>query len=518
MASDYKTPGVYIEEKNAFPGSVVAIATAVPVFIGYTEKAERNGSSIQGEPVKISSFLEYVQWFGDGFQHKFTFNPNISPASPLESMPAVVTSFKADMLTQPHTMFYFYNCIRLFYQNGGSDCYIMSVGVYGEGDTDKKTAISSDDFGDSVFEKLQKTFEPTMVLVPDLAGQTTEECYKIYVKILKHCKETQSRFGVFDVIKKGTSDFDLKEDIEEFRTKIGSEALNYGAAYYPWLNTSIVAVSEVSFKNLTNSEADFLPIFLNSADAKSIRDIRDEVKEKIDAELDPVKKKSLQDASDTQVHQSLVAVSEVYKQLMAEIRFRLNLLPPSSAMAGVYSLVDSTRGVWKSPANISLSSVNSPVLNISSHDQENMNIDAVTGKSINAIRPFPGLGSLVWGARTLDGNSQDWRYINVRRTMIMIEQSLKLACRAYVFEPNDSATWVTMKSMMNDFLSNLWKQGALAGAKPEQAFDVKVGLGATMTPTDILDGYLRVTVMLAMVRPAEFIVLTFQQQQQQSYS
>jgi hypothetical protein len=122
----------------------------------------------------------------------------------------------------------------------------------------------------------------------------------------------------------------------------------------------------------------------------------------------------------------------------------------------------------------------------------------------------------VWGARTLDGNSQDWRYINVRRTMIMIEQSLKLACRAYVFEPNDSNTWVTMKSMMNNFLADLWKQGALAGAIPEQAFDVQVGLGSTMTPADILAGLLLVTVKLAIVHPAEFIVITFQQQQQQS--
>ena len=98
----------------------------------------------------------------------------------------------------------------------------------------------------------------------------------------------------------------------------------------------------------------------------------------------------------------------------------------------------------------------------------------------------------------------------------MIGQSIKLACRAYVFEPNDANTWVTIKSMITNFLTNLWKQGALAGATPEQAFDVQVGLGVTMMPIDILDGKLLVTAKLAIVRPAEFIVLTFQQQQQQS--
>jgi phage tail sheath protein FI len=123
---------------------------------------------------------------------------------------------------------------------------------------------------------------------------------------------------------------------------------------------------------------------------------------------------------------------------------------------------------------------------------------------------------MVWGGRTLDGNSQDWRYINVRRTLIMIEQSLKLATRAYVFEPNDANTWITVKGMMINFLTNLWKQGALAGSSPEQAFDVQVGLGATMTPTDILDGKMLITVKVAIVRPAEFIVITFQQKMQES--
>jgi phage tail sheath protein FI len=98
----------------------------------------------------------------------------------------------------------------------------------------------------------------------------------------------------------------------------------------------------------------------------------------------------------------------------------------------------------------------------------------------------------------------------------MIEQSLKLASRAYVFEPNDANTWITVKSMFDNFLTNLWKQGALAGAVPEQAFSVAVGLGSTMTGNDILDGKMLITVKVAIVRPAEFIEITFQQQMQQS--
>ena len=127
-----------------------------------------------------------------------------------------------------------------------------------------------------------------------------------------------------------------------------------------------------------------------------------------------------------------------------------------------------------------------------------------------------GRGVLVWGARTLDGNSQDWRYINVRRTLIMLEQSIYYAAQAYVFAPNDAGTWQTVKTMIENFLNNQWKAGALAGTKPGDAYDVSVGLGSTMTGNDILDGYMRVTVRVAPVRPAEFIVITFQQKMQSS--
>ena len=122
-----------------------------------------------------------------------------------------------------------------------------------------------------------------------------------------------------------------------------------------------------------------------------------------------------------------------------------------------------------------------------------------------------GKGTLVWGARTLE-----WRYIPVRRTMIMIEPSIRLAAKAYVFEPNVVNTWVTLRSMIENFLTGIWKQGGLAGAVPADAFSVHVGLGDTITPEDILEGILRIRVLVAVVRPAEFIEITFSQQMQES--
>jgi phage tail sheath protein FI len=166
--------------------------------------------------------------------------------------------------------------------------------------------------------------------------------------------------------------------------------------------------------------------------------------------------------------------------------------------------------VQKAPANTGIASVVGPVVDINHDEQEDLNVP-LNGMAVNAIRTMPGKGMLIWGARTLDGNSQDWRYVNVRRTMIMLEQSIKTAAEAYVFEPNNALTWSTVKSMIENFLTNQWKAGVLMGSKPEDAFSVDVGLGSTMTGNDVLDGYMRVSVKVCVVRPAEFIVITFQQ-------
>ena len=214
-------------------------------------------------------------------------------------------------------------------------------------------------------------------------------------------------------------------------------------------------------------------------------------------------------------HREFMSNIPGYAAQMEDMQRQLNLLPPSAGMAGVYTRVDGTEGVFKAPANTSMASVIGPAFNISHSGQRRMNVP-LNGKAVNAIRTFPGKGVLVWGARTLDGNSQDWRYISVRRTMIMLEQSIKYAAEAYVFAPNNASTWVTVRNMLNNYLENKRKEGALAGAKPEDAYQVEVGLGTTMTANDILDGYMCVSVKVAVVRPAEFIVITFQQKMQTS--
>jgi phage tail sheath protein FI len=493
-----KTPGVYIVEKNAFPNSVVEVATAVPAFIGYTEKAINGNKSLLGKPWRITSMAEFRTYFGDAPSPKFTLEEGNVSGNTL--------SFNGkNYAVKRQDPFILYYNMLLFYANGGGPCYIVSIGDY-TADTIDKAKLESG------IEPLLKEQEPTMVVIPEAVNlKDSGDCYALQQAVLSHCGYVmKNRFAVLDVYGGYKDRKDPDGDvIEQFREGIGSNFLDYGAAYYPWVNTSIVQDNEISFLNL---DIDNLKALLG--EELSLSSIPDSKKTQITQYIDGLKP-DLSATEHSTLHKVFLQVSPIYRQLMKELRLSLNLMPLSAAMAGVYTMVDNSRGVWKAPANVSIATVVSPTVNISHEEQEDLNVP-VSGKSVNAVRFFTGEGIKVWGARTLDGNSLDWRYINVRRTMIMLEESVKNAAKAYVFDPNVATTWVNVKSMISNFLNGIWKRGGLAGVVPDDAYSVSVGLGETMTPEDILEGIMRVTVLVALVRPAEFIEITFQQQMQKS--
>jgi phage tail sheath protein FI len=179
-------------------------------------------------------------------------------------------------------------------------------------------------------------------------------------------------------------------------------------------------------------------------------------------------------------------------------------------MAGIYCKVDSTEGVWKAPANVALLGIGEPSVSITDLQQESLNVDAISGKSINAIRKFYGRGILPWGARTNAGNDGEWKYIPVRRLAIAIETDINLGLKPFVFKPNVHNTWVEIKTMIESYLSGLFRQGALMGNTLDQACQVRIGLGITMTDQDILDGNLKFDVLFAPLRPGRVYHSSFQ--------
>ncbi|NDV82964.1 phage tail sheath C-terminal domain-containing protein [Bacteroides sp. 51] len=492
-----KTPGVYIVEKSAFPNSAVEVATAVPAFIGYTEKALNGNESLLNKPFRLTSMAEFHSFFGGAPIPQF----GITDAE--EGQQAIIAGDKKVVVGQTNVKFTLYYQMLMFFANGGGPCYIVSVGDY------TADSISPDALKAGV-ETLLKEQEPTMVLAPESVNiPDVDLCYSVQTAILSHCGyKMRNRVAILDVFDGYKDRRDGGDVVNTFREKIGAEFLDFGVVYYPWLNTSIVQDRDLSYLNF---DKEALKALLEE-DLK----LYDETKQAlVKEEIEKITDESLDEVGKSTLHKTLAVICPTYVALLKEAKRLLNQLPPSAAMAGIYTMVDNTKGVWKAPANVSVNSVISPAVNITSDDQEDLNVP-LSGKAVNAIRSFVGEGIKVWGARTLDGNSLDWRYINVRRTMIMLEESVKNATRAYVFDPNVAGTWVNIKSMIQNFLNGVWKRGGLAGSTPDDAFSVHVGLGETMTPEDILEGILRITVLVAITRPAEFIEITFQQQMQKS--
>jgi phage tail sheath protein FI len=460
-----KALGVYITENEHFRSSVVEVPTSVPVFIGYTEKANTGKKTLFDIAWRITSLADYHKCFGGPYKAKFIINKavNASNVNPDDVVSINGEDYYID--DSNAKILYLYNSLRLFYENGGGVCYIVSVGDYALFD---ESGFDIERFYAGI-DYLLKEPEPTIVLAPDVTIMGVA-CYSaIYQKILSHCgNEMRNRVAILDLVK-GTN----QNTISDFREDIGNNYLSYAAAYYPWLQTTIVEHKEID---------------INSIDARS------------DLAL------ALKVGNNESSH---------LKPLFNKIRNKLNILPPSGAMAGLYTRIDNARGVWKAPANESLNCVTAPLVSVTDKELEGLHID-ISGKSINVIRHFKGLGPMVWGARTLDGNSLDWRYINVRRMAIYLEQSIKLAVEGYVFEPNVSNTWVSVKAFLSNFLTEVWKYGGLTGVIPSDAFTVQVGLANNMTSDDVLAGIMRVTVLVALVHPAEFLEIIIEQQMQKS--
>ena len=495
------TPGVYTVEDNAFPTSVVAVATAVPVFIGYTQRAVNGVKALTNVPWRIGSMVDYSHCFGGPPKPCFSIAEVGNPAPAAGPAPkptdargqsiAFSLSGRQYLLSRAAGKaggrFLMHQSLNHFFQNGGSACYIVSVGNYGD-EVDADALVAG-------LEPLLQEQEPTMVLTPDAVLLDEPGCIRVQRQVLAHCGGTmRNRVAILDIWGGDRDRRDGTYDcIEGFRGDLGTDHLDFAAAYYPWLHTSLVQAGDID-----------VTVFGDPSALASLL--------KTDVALGGSPGPADWPAPQRQpLHKRLMSVSPLYARLVEEACAQMNLVPPAAAMAGIYAQVDDARGVWKAPANVSVTNVIGPAVDVSHDDQEDLNVP-IDGKSINVIRRFQGQGVLVWGARTLDGNSQDWRYISVRRTVIMLEESCRLAARTMVFEPNESRTWVTLRSMISNFLTGLWKSGGLVGAKPQDAFGVRVGLGETMTAQEIQEGILRVIVMVAIIRPAEFIAITFQQQ------
>ncbi|MEA3046050.1 MAG: uncharacterized protein QOJ53_382 [Sphingomonadales bacterium] len=556
----YRTPGVYIQEPNSFPPSIVGVETALPCFIGFTEKAiDSDGRSLNLIPKRIESMAEFAQYFGQGYPERYylvteTARGSVPATDQIWGQISLGGDTSYTLVEAGDASFNLYNSMRLFYANGGGSSYVISCDTYeAEAGITKKAIING-------LEVCETFIGPTMVVIPDAVLLEKDDYDAVVLEMLKTCAAAQDRMAIIDIhgAEKLKPRDDWKKVIEDFRAnlhKANPEEWRYGAAYFPPLVTSIVSADEIDITNFDKAKNETLkealreivkavyppdppappasppvpppvppvppepaqPVVVAGTNVKGSAILTTYV-EKIGHSRDNDTLFKLaapgatpQELTHKQLTQALVAMVPGFKQLLAAVAATQGVLPPSGAMAGVWTANDTLRGVWNAPANTGVATMIRPLVDINHKDQEDLNVP-VNSMAVNAIRTFQGRGTLIWGARTLDSNSNDWRYIQVRRTMIYVEQSVKQALEAMVFKPNTAQTWVTVVAMIESFLHGLWASGGLMGGSAEEAYNVQAGLGSTMTPQDVLEGIMRVHITLQMVHPAEFIELTFKQQ------
>ena len=375
----YKTPGVYIKEISTLPASVAGVETAIPAFIGYTEKAEEDGdlTALRNEPTRITSLLDYIDKFGEARKEEFvlTIDDEYDEEGKLAER-----NFSAKLKDDTPSSFNLFYSLQLYFSNGGGPCYIVSIGDY---DSNQQFGSDNSDLISGI-QALEKTDEPTLLVFPDAVNLDDEVKYGGVAKeALNQCHKLKDRFAILD-----RYDNDDGVTLAKFREELGMSYLSYGAVYHPFLKTSLnYRIDEDS--EITHNKSGSVPTDPDDLAGEKLKDLEED---------EP----------------------NIYRSLVAETKKVYVKQPSSGAIAGIYARVDRNRGVWKAPANVSLNSVVAPVEKITDRDQEGLNVDPTTGKSINAIRSFTGKGTLVWGARTLAGNDNEWRYTPVRRLYIFI--------------------------------------------------------------------------------------------------
>lgn len=477
---EYRVPGVFVEELSPWPPSVADVETGLPAFVGYTEKASLSKpGDLHNVPHRIRSLLEFEACYGS--------------AAPYAVSRVDIDKAGNFVAARIDARYYLVEALRLFYANGGIDCYVVSVGGFPRGG---KAGIQALTKG---LQALAAVDGPSLLLFPDAVTLSDIHRGSLQQAALAQCAQRQDRFAVFDL---GRGD----PLGVSFRGHVGADNLKYGAAYTPWL--LLHPAGPVRYAQLRKRIfQDGRPTGLRSLTS-------DQAVQALLARLDVLCAEPAAPGLAEEIEQAerdLLACFPLYRGVVEGIRTATFPCPPSGAMVGIYARTDRERGVWKAPANTVVNGIAGLAAEFTRLELEMLSSDAGTGKSINPIRRLAGQGWVVGGARTLLGNDNEWRYVPVRRFFIMVESSLRQAVARFVFEPNDANTWARVCIMIESYLLMKWREGALMGARPELAFVVRCGLGQTMTEQDVQEGRLVVEVGLAVLQPSEFIVFRFAQ-------
>ncbi|PQQ23944.1 phage tail sheath family protein [Photorhabdus hindustanensis] len=454
-------PGVYIEEDASLALSVSQGNTAIPVFIG---RFSPKKISATPQITRVSNWLDFTNQFHVGcitsVAVKLT-EPTLPPA------PSHPEKNEGNTKTKDNVKNFAAQNITLDTDDkNNSDSYDVTTVTYTTSSDALKLYFQNGGGPCYILPIPDSEDSHTLALIPELIKQALEITLIV-------CPEQDSNYQskIYNSLTSSllNEGYFLITDNQDKETALNVSQQSQTATYYP-----AVKVSQL-----------------------------------IQVEENSIAISGYQDAKITHLAELKKQNPELYKQVIEAIKRKIadnkKFIPASAIMAGVYCATDARRGVWKAPANVVLKGISDVADRLSDNEQSTMN-----QKGINAIRYFSNKGFVVWGARTLQ-DDDNWRYIPVRRLFNAAERDIKQAMRIAVFEPNSQPTWERVRSAIDNYLHQLWQQGALAGNSPQEAYFVQIGQSVTMSDDDIKQGKMVVKVGMAAVRPAEFIILQFSQ-------
>jgi phage tail sheath protein FI len=500
----YLTPGVYVEEVPSANKPIEGVGTAVAAFVGLTPGGPVN------KPMRISNWTQFAKIFGD-------------PQNP-ENGPFMEGAYLA-------------HSVYGFFQNGGQLTWIVRVGNEDSAPAPRAALPAA---GDGSSEALRATAQKgisdtvTVEISEEPGGEGKEPGDTTYNVIVTAGSEREEYPGVTG--KKGRSNIATKVNaasklikLEETGAALPETKLQSGSYTLSVPSVAVEKIDSTAFEGdvatrkgiggvaaLDEVTMLVMPDIVNlNGDGAQMRDIQGKMIAHcenaggrmaiLDVPPDLLPQDVLEWRMNTAGYDSkMAALYYPWIEVMDPLTKRPMMMPPSGHIAGLWSRVDSSRGVHKAPANEVVMGANGLAFQVTAAEQGELN-----RVGINAIRAFPGRGIRVWGARTLSSDPE-WRYINVRRLFNFVEKSIEGGTQWVVFEPNDERLWARVRQSISNFLTTVWRDGALEGTKAEEAFFVTCDR-TTMTQDDIDNGRLIAVVGIAPVKPAEFVIFRIQQ-------
>jgi uncharacterized protein len=493
---NYLSPGVYVEEVEAGSRPIEGVGTAVAAFVGLAARGPAN------TPTLVTNWSQFTSTFGEFLDGS-----------------------------------YLAHAVYGYFLNGGGACYVVRVGADGVMPVASAELPSAAEKGKPAFRV--EALEPgpagnDISVEVEPAAEAPEGAFKLVVKQAGKPVETfdnvtvaKGKTNVATVVKQQSRTIVIEEVGALAAPAPGTVALAGGGAAVPARITpddyvgnsadrtgfaGLEAVDDVTMLSVPDLMAVYEQGNIDSEGLKAVQlamiahcELMGDRVAIVDAppglNAQQIKEWRVDKAGYDSKYAALYwPWIKVFDPPSGQAKF----VPPSGHMAGVWARNDDTRGVHKAPANEVVRGAITLALNITKAEHDQLN-----PSGINCIRAFPGRGIRVWGARTISSDPS-WRYLNVRRLFNYVEESIFEGTQWVVFEPNDQRLWGRVKRTINAFLLRVWRDGALFGATPDEAFFVKCD--AENNPPEVRDaGQLIIDIGIAPVKPAEFVVFRIAQ-------